>query len=245
VSRRSYFPTDRGLEDVAYIVGSTRAHLLSKSRPAEISFSPTSFSRGLEVTCRHNVRAAEARRLPQGEASGKVVNVKITAEAGQFIALVTAKGAIGNGGTVEVVEGTPTIVDADVMGPEVQVFSGRRLVLHDDCGYSLPVDGVNDDGLKFPLTYDQVVVRNETVVSGDPIEVLSRISGLSTGAVDSASGLVDSASASELSAQTALAKVKKSYELELKPVADLAFEYSFDLTVGPLHVLNQVNITSG
>jgi hypothetical protein len=38
LGRRSYFPTDRGLQSVANRVGVARAHLLSKARPARWRF---------------------------------------------------------------------------------------------------------------------------------------------------------------------------------------------------------------
>ncbi|MBR1150074.1 hypothetical protein [Bradyrhizobium sp. JYMT SZCCT0428] len=243
LSRRSYFPIDRGLQSVAGRICVARAHLLSKARPAEISFSPTSFSRALGVTLRHTVRAHDARRLPGGEAAGKVVNVKIIADGGKFSSSITAKGAIGLGGSVVAVEGTPSYVDADVLGPEVQLFTGRKLVLAGaDCVYSLPVDGVNDDGLSFPLTYDQVVVRSETLTSVETEEeIMERMRAAGAGGASNADvfGLAASKEQEAAFAKAALEGSRKWYELELKPVADLSFEYSFDITAGPLRVLAQ------
>jgi hypothetical protein len=258
LGRRSYFPTDRGLSSVANRVGVARAHLLSKARPAEMAFSPVSFSRALDVTCQHSVRLHDSRRLPGGEGAGKVVNVKITVdgESGQFLGLITLKGAIGNGGTVVVEAGTPSIADADVLDSGVQLFIGRKLALDGvECLYSLPVDGLNDDGLKFPLTYDQVVVRSETLESAGETQqdVLARINSLNgLPQVSSAQGLFGTAlelwklaQEAAKTAQAALGGANKWYELELKPVADLSFEYSFDITAGPLLVEKQVDLSGG
>jgi hypothetical protein len=114
---------------------------------------------------------------------------------------------------------------------------------------------VNDDGLKFPLTYDQVVVRSETLTSAGETQqdVLARINSLNgLPQVSSAQGLFGTAlelwklaQEAAKTAQAALGGANKWYELELKPVADLSFEYSFDITAGPLLVEKQVDLSGG
>jgi hypothetical protein len=253
LSRRSYFPTDRGLQDAAYAINVCRASLLSKARPGEIVLSPTSFSRALAVSCRHTVKAHDARRLPGGVARGKVVNVKISVDGDSqtFLGTITAKGAIGNGGSAAPVAGAPAFADADVLDASVQLFAGRALVLSTgDCAYTLPVDGVNDDGLVFPLTRDQVVVRSETKVSDGPTqqEIVANSSGLTGSPLSSAMSALDLANQADNSATTVASALSAAliwYELELKPVADLSFEYAFEPTVGPLLVAQQINLAGG
>jgi hypothetical protein len=240
-SRRSFFTIeDRGKQAREYAINVARAHILSKCRVVSSSWTATNFATALAMSLKMTARAHDARRLPGGSVLGKVVKIKLLADgdSGELSGTISIKSAIGYGEAVEGSEGEPTYVDADVIGADGQVFSGRFIALPSgDIGYSPPVDAPVDDGLVFPLTYEQAVVRDAIVFSefiapGDPPGPdLAAVGGAGT------LGTIEKRPTS-LPTQSDV-----WYELELKPVTNGPFETSFDeIVVGPLSVPAQTNL---
>ena len=148
VRRRSYFPTERGLRSLEYLIALARAHLLLRSRAVEIEFE-CRFERAIELSCRKNVRVFD-RRLPGGQALGKITaySFGVDGDSGAMIGSVTIGCAVGYGGAIEQVDGDPSYVDDDYVENDYQAHDGHVVVLGaGDVGYSVPVDAVNDDGL--------------------------------------------------------------------------------------------------
>lgn len=238
-SRRDFFSTDEGRDAVEYSINVARAHILSAARPIAISFQ-TPFTAAIDVTCRHNGLAHDPS-LPGGHALGKVISVDLDFDgSGLFSGKIGLACAVGTGVAVEEAAGTPTYVDAAVLGPDVQVFEGRFVALPSgDLAYTPPVDGVNDDGLTFPLTLDQVLVRNSVIESGDPLADLIR--GQNGIALTDVDGLMQSGNQTATSIDAASQKAEMRQEIELKPL-NRPFEAEHVITVSDLTIPQQVNL---
>jgi hypothetical protein len=236
-SRRDYFSGDT--DAVKYVINVARAHLISNARPVAIRFG-TLFAAAAAASCRNNGRVHDPS-LPGGVALGKVVTVDLDADGGSllFSGKIGLACAVGTGAAVEAVTGTPSYVDASVLGPDVQVYDGQVIALPSgDLGYTPPVDDVNDDGLVFPLTLDQVLVRNEVISSGNPLAGLSHnFGGVPLGIDDLVQSGKDTATAIASAAQQAELRV----EIELKPL-NRAFEAEHVIAVTDLYLPQQVNL---
>jgi hypothetical protein len=148
VRRRSYFPTERGLRSLEYLIALARAHLLLRSRAVEVDFE-CRFERAVELSCRRNARVFD-RRLPGGQALGKIIaySFGVDGDRGAMIGSVTIGCAVGYGGAIEPVDGDPSYVDDDYVENDYQAHDGHVVVLGaGDVGYSVPIDALNDDGL--------------------------------------------------------------------------------------------------
>jgi hypothetical protein len=163
VSRRAYFPTDRGLWSLEYLVCVARSTLIIRSRAVEVEFG-CEFRRAVGVSCRMNA-SIEDRRLPGGSALGKITSITLTGngDTGLFEGHLKLGCAIGTGGSPSVSEGINVYVEDGYVEDGYQALEDQTVVigtsgLGADVGYSVPIDDVNDDGLIFPLTYAQVVV---------------------------------------------------------------------------------------
>ena len=249
--RRSYLPTDRGLCSLEYLIALARANLLIRSRCVEITFACT-FERAIELSCRKNARLADDR-LPGGQALGKIINYKfgLDGSTGLAIGSVTIGCAIGRGGTVENIAGEPSYAAPGYMAPGYQVYSGRRVVFPaSDVGYSPPDDATNDDGLTFPLTKDQAVVREQIHGSSAAQADAIRASFYADIEVDKAEPQSvdeqDRLAALQLQTTTEILKSNAVwYDLELRPVAGMSFETAYDLTVTQLHVPKMIDLEAG
>ena len=159
VRRRSFFPTARGLQSIEYLICLARAHLLLRSRAVEVSWE-CGFERAIELSCRKNARVFDPR-LPGGSAIGKIIKYGFSADGdtGRLIGTVTIGCAIGFGGAVTEVAGTPTYVAEDYVEVGYQFYDGQIEVLPaSDVGYTVPIDAPNDDGLVFPLSVPPFLV---------------------------------------------------------------------------------------
>jgi hypothetical protein len=244
LSRRTYFPTERGAVSARYAICVSRAHLLQGSRVVTVSFD-CPFRRALNLSCRKNARLHDGR-LPGGAALGKIIKVTLSGDGsgGAFVGHVVLGCAIGNGAAIEEVEGTPVYVDADVLGPETQVFTGRLVALpSSDIVYPPPTDAPDDDGLVFPLTRDQAVVRYEIKTSdlsqADAIAAAS--SPFKNPVINSTMDLVAQAQNQGTVVNDVFSNAQIWVELELKPVTNGPFtaQYVFDAA---LSVPKQVDL---
>ena len=239
VSRRSYFPTDRGLWSIEYLISIARAHLLLRSRAVQVQFD-CRFSRALALSCRKNAQIFDPR-LPGGQAVGKIIGYQLKADgdSGELIGSVTIGCAVGRGNAIEALDGTPSYVAVGYVELGYQHYDGSVIVLPaGDIGYSIPKDAADDDGLVFPLDKGQVVLREQIHGSlGQQADVIAN-------AIPAQIAMTNQQtpqSYDDLAAQTSLAlqginaqlkNVPIWYELQLKPVVNGPFEvqYAIDLT---------------
>jgi hypothetical protein len=174
----SYFMTDRGNWSVEYLIMLAVARLKLASRIVKVTWG-TTFLRAMELTCRKSAQINDPR-LQHGTAIGKITSYSMTGngDSGEFKGSCTIGCAIGLGNSVSPLAGTPTYCDADYVGDDYQMYTGAVIPIGlGDVGYSPPIIVPNDDGLIFPLTKDQVVVKlvqhlNEFV---PPTEVVSPV----------------------------------------------------------------------
>lgn len=238
-SRRDFFS---GAPDaVAYCINVARAHLISNARPIAIRFG-TLFAAAAATSCRNNGLVHDPS-LPGGQALGKVTTVDLDADGASalFSGKIGLACAVGTGAAVEAVTGTPSYVDADVLGPDVQVFDGAVIALPSgDLGYTPPVDAVNDDGLVFPLTLDQVLIRNEVISTGNPLAGIGNSTGF-PGLVAGIDDLVQNARNSATAIASAAQQAEMRVEIELKPL-NRAFEAEHVIAVTDLYLPQQVNL---
>ena len=162
VGRRSYFPIERGQWSIENLIARARARLLIRSRAAEVSFE-CSFERAINLSCRKNAIIYDSR-LPGGNALGKIVRYRISADGttGTMIGGVTIGCAVGRGNVLAPSPGTPIYVDDGYVDVGYQHYELMVIPLaSNDIGYSLPLDAPLDDNLTFPLRKSDVVVKSE------------------------------------------------------------------------------------
>ncbi len=164
LSRRSYFPTDRGLLSIEYLLSIARAHLRYRSRAIEVTFE-CRFERAIAFSCRKMARLFD-HRFPGGMVTGKIIGYSLKADGptGALRGSVTIGLAIGTDVPVEEITGDPAYVEDGVLEDGIQATTGGVVLIQttSDVGYSVPIDAPVDDGLVFPLTYRDAVVVNET-----------------------------------------------------------------------------------
>jgi hypothetical protein len=168
---RSYFDTKRGLQSVEYLVSVQRARALMKARAVTLNFTPIDpFGLGVTLTCRKTATVYD-NRIAGGYALGKVISVKLACNGnnGQETCQVQLGCCIGKDNDVTTVTGSPTYAVASYVGPDYQQYTGTVVVLgdHSKVGYTPPKIIPNDDGLVFPLDYNQVVLNEAVLSSGN------------------------------------------------------------------------------
>lgn len=235
VRRRSYFPTERGLRSLEYLVALARAHLLMRSRAVEIEFG-CRFERAISLSCRKNARIFD-RRLPGGQAVGKIISYAFGADGGTgvLIGSVTMGCAVGYGGAISEVEGAPAYVDDDYVENDYQAHEGNVVVLGPgDVGYSVPVEAVNDDGLDLLRGLRLAdVMSNYAVINN---------AGVQAGAVSA--GIIASSIAKDVAEniKNVLKTVPTQLQFTLKPVTGGPFENEYDIDVSTLKVPAMIDL---
>lgn len=233
VKRRSYFPTDRGLQSLEYLIALARANLLMRSRAVEIEFD-CRFERAIALTCRKNAQLHD-HRLPGGSAVGKIIKYEFSADgnAGTLIGKVTIGCAVGYGGAISPVVGTPLYV---VIGyvDDYQQYAGAITVLPaGDVGYTIPIDAPNDDDLDFSAQF----------TSGDIVtffELHNSYLVQRAQMINAAHG-PDSAAINK-SISDKLQAIPTQVEFHLKPVDGGPFETAYDITVSVLELPKMIDL---
>ena len=159
---RSYFPSDRGLLSVQHLICRARAKLRKRARAVQISWE-TPFQDAIALTCRMNATISD-ERITGGVATGKVIAYKLIAQGntGRLYGEVTIGCTVGNAGSITPVTGTPEYVDPGYVDPGYQHYDGAVLTFGpDDVGFTPPVEQAVDDGIVFPLTYEQAVLTDQ------------------------------------------------------------------------------------
>jgi hypothetical protein len=267
VLRRSYFPTERGIQTLEAALMKGRAHLRKRARCVEIGFEAP-FSMGVSLSCRKNATIIDPR-LPgktetePAKATGKITSYSLTGngDTGTFLTKVKIGCAVGGGNSVSAVAGTGVYAVDGVFAPGVQQMTGATVLpASGDVGYGPPLDDPNDDGLVFPLTPEQVVV-NQTIVGSlatqeaaikAAIPVIQQQAQLQQEAAtfagaDAMAQLDYQARIAKLGNVTVdsiLAKPENSLylDLQLAPLTGSAFTTVYNISTTKLQIPQQINL---
>lgn len=250
VSRRSYFPTDRGLWSLEYCICIGRAHLLMKSRCVKITFECPA-ERITHLTCRRNAQLFDPR-IPGGQAIGKITayTFKADGNTGKIICSVQFECAIGKATTVSPSAGTADYIDDDYIedgyfehiGEVIQVASGPG-----DIGYTPPSDAVNDDGLVFPLTYSSAVLFDAMIGDPNPDLTSALVADTAPVPLDATASFVGMPANQEQgggNVTKALQANPYHWEFHLTPLTGQNFEDEFVLTVTDLVVPKGIDLSA-
>lgn len=168
LARASFFETDRGQRSLRYLMCLARANLINAARCVEVT-AMIKFDRAIELSCRKNAIIHD-NRLPGGQALGKVKSYSFTCDGntGEMSGRVTIGCAIGYGQSIVEQPGEPTYVEEGYVELGYQFYDGQTIVLPDgDVAYELPPFAGEDDGLRWPLTKQQIMVKGEWVGTRD------------------------------------------------------------------------------
>jgi len=184
--RASYLNTDRGNMSVQYLLLLGRAELRRRARAIEVQCR-VPWATGIAATLRMNAHIVD-RRLPSGEAIGKITGYSFAASgSGPHYVDLTIGCAIGHGGTVTAAAGTPGYVELGYVDAGYQQMSGAEVMLPTaDLVYqSLDDFGIDDDGVNL-LAFDRDEALQSITITGgmddqiavvnatsDPIDALS------------------------------------------------------------------------
>lgn len=248
--RTSYFPTERGQRSIKYVINRASAILKFAARCVEVKFK-CSFERVLALSCRKNINFNE-RRL--GEVSGKITGytIKWSGKDGAMYGIVEAGCAIGRGGFAPAQQGDPSYAAPGYMAPGYQYYYNQYIALAlGDVSYSMPIDATTDDGMTFPLTVAQVVLRQE--VNGTDPPALATIvanaaaaagqTGIQNPSIDQQIAAHNAA----LAAAQAAAAVEFGifFDLQLKPVDKAGFEKGWQLTLSTQQIMMMIDLGEG
>jgi hypothetical protein len=253
-ARRSYFPIERGLRSIEYLINLTRARLRMKARAVEISFD-CRYERALELSCRKNATVVD-RRLPGGFARGKIIAYSLISEGdtGVIRGNVTIGCSIGYGELVTATEGTPDYADADLFEPGVQEFIGSTTVVKtQDLTFSHPSDeAIEGDDLVFPLRAEDVVITKGM----QGASVAEQGNAIESGFVTEGIYIPDAATTAEAAIErikmidernrngvaAKLAEHPNWYELELKPLVGGPFDAFYEIDVSLLSIPKMIDL---
>lgn len=170
--RRSYILSERGELSLQHLILRARAHLLMRSRAVTITIQPHNFEDMVALSLRKNALVHDWR-IPGGQSAGKItgITISLNGDEGVIECRCKVECAIGKGGAISAVDGTGLYVDSGAMGPDLQEFTDRVVLIEADTsvGYSLPLFDSNDDGVSFhsPLTAEDII-QDELAVENPP-----------------------------------------------------------------------------
>jgi hypothetical protein len=258
----SYFSSDRGQVSLQYLINKGRALLLEKARCIDIKWQ-SQFAWGTALSCRQNA-TIEAWNIPGGVATGKIKSYSLVGDGatGAFLTNVTIGVAVGLGGIVEATSGESTYIESDFIDTNYYEYAGGTILVgsSNDIGYSRPVANPDDDGLVFPLSGDQITLKEEWV--GD-LEAqkkalqavipyiqrggyLQMQMGFASENVDAQVGIArQMAQLSAFSVANALIANPIYLDLRLKPVTGTSFANTYVVNTTPLEVYEGINLGAG
>jgi len=165
--RKAYLPTDRGADSVQHLLLLGRAKLRHAARVVEVKCR-VPWETGIGASLRMNARIFD-RRLPGGEAAGKITGYELTAAGtGEFWADLTIGCAVGHGGSIIAAPGVPDYVEDGYVFSGYQSATGAEIMAPTgDIAYgSLDDTEIDDDGIDL-LTLDaRSAVESLTVTNG-------------------------------------------------------------------------------
>lgn len=155
---KSYFQTDRGTASFEYLLLAARAKMRARARSVEVTLG-TDWRTALDIGLRHSITLLD-RRLPGGNATGKVKSYTLKAADGVMTGEFTIGCTIGNGTPSIAAVGENTYVDDPYVDRGWQVIAGAQYPLfEDELAYeTLDAFVVADDGINLSyFTADEAV----------------------------------------------------------------------------------------
>lgn len=258
-----YFTTERGLQSIEYLLLRARAVLLAGARIVKLSWG-CSFARALELTCRKSATLIE-RRLPGGQATGKIVGYTIFADGSTVKrgGTINVACTVGHGGSVSAAAGINDYVEDDYIESDAYSRTGEIDAVGTDVGYGWPDVAMDEDTL-LPFTKEDVVV-SETIHGSAAAQLAIIQANAADWYKSGESEFQDSpwwiqqwaravsrtpdTTLQTLAAKEAAAKAQDEldssavwYELKLRSVDQLALENAIDLTIEPLKVVKTIDL---
>lgn len=253
--RRSYVVTERGQDSLEYLIALARAKLWRRSRAVQVTERLTidaALTLIPGITLRKNLDLTDPRLLG-GNALGKIIAYQFALDgtSGALDCTITIGCAVGRGGEITAVEGEPTYAEADVMGPDVQVFTGSTILFDPSAGYTPPLFLPNDDGIDFlsTLTADELI-EVPLSVENPPATQRTRLSnatnGFKTSSGASAIGFTPEERQQEVDArsqliQDTLEQVPTAARFTLKSMTKV-FESAQDIAVTELKIPTMIEL---
>lgn len=234
VRRNAYFTTPRGLQSLEYLICLARSNLLLRSRCVEVEWQ-CRFERAIQLSLRKNGRVFD-RRIPGGNALGKIVGYRFSGDgdAGALIGSVTIGCPVGFGQAVVADAGEPSWVETGWVEAGWQQMADQINVLPaGDVGYSVPIEGPNDDGLNFlgGLKLADIVTFN--TVHNSANDQVGPIMGAAGG---------DDTDAAQEKVNNILQAIPTQVEYRLKPADGGPFETAYDISTTLLEVPLGINL---
>lgn len=155
VRARNFFPTARGKVAIEYLLCKGRARLRYRSRAIDVSWT-SSWEMVDQLSCRMNATLYDPR-FPGGAVTGKVTSYTLEFENGKERGTVTIGVPVGYGFSTAAITGTPTYAQPGYAQLGWQKYDGRMDVAgSNDIAYSMPNNVPFDDGLQFPLRWQDI-----------------------------------------------------------------------------------------
>lgn len=221
--RASYLNTDRGNMSVQYLLLLGRAELRRRARAIDVQCR-VPWATGIAATLRMNAHIVD-RRLPSGEAIGKITGYSFAASGdGPHYVDLTIGCAVGHGGSVSAAAGTPEYVDLGYVDAGYQAMSGAEVMLPtDDLVYqSLDDFSIDDDGVDL-LHFDRRQALQSITITGGMDDQIT--------VVNATSDPID-----------ALGHYPTRLCFQMRPVAGMDFETLFTPAIQPLPIPAQINL---
>lgn len=247
----SFFDQERGAATVEYMISIARNKMRTRARAIEVRFR-TTFAKGVELSCRKSASVHAPKIIPGGWATGKVIAYTLawSGLTGQLSADVTIGCAIGSGaGDAASVIGTPTVAELDALEASAQVMDGASLLIGSDVSYEpLPPD-LTYNGLRFPLTRDQIVMasgwmgnyQNQCALARRAMTQQIDLFGKDIG------GAIKNAQVKSSAKDAAVELMKTEagsiyYEFWLRPISDQHVDTPYVAKVSKLTIPKQINL---
>lgn len=234
LAQRSYFQSARGALSFEYLLLAARAKMRSRARSVDITFG-VPWAVALGITLRHNVTYLD-RRLPGGNATGKVKSYKLVVADGGMWGEFVIGCSIGNGDPSTAAEGVPSYVDAGYVDAGYQVIAGsQKMLLAGELAYQTLDDFViDDDGLDLTnMTLERAI--NGCVVVNGLEHQLNTLAEFQNKIAPHGDPI------------TAIAELSTAVTLDLKPVTGNSFHTTFFPSVSQLSLPKTIDLaaTSG
>lgn len=155
VTANNFFPSDRGAPSVEYVIARARAHGRMRARAVNVGWE-CPFALAVGLSCRKNATLFDPR-MPGGAVTGKIKGYTLSADKGRMVGHVEIGCSVGFGGSINEITGTPVYANPGYMKPGYQRYVGKTVALgSNDITYTPPVYVPFDDGLVFPLRWDDI-----------------------------------------------------------------------------------------
>lgn len=157
VVARSFFPTARGQRAIQYLICKARARLRYRARAVKVEWA-TTFDLATTLSCRMNATLFDPR-LPGAAATGKIIaySFECDGSTGALRGHVTIGCSVGLGGSIVEITGTPEYAAEGYAQKGWQIYDGQTVAAgNNDITYTPPAFRAFDDGLHFPLRWQDI-----------------------------------------------------------------------------------------